>query len=94
MHEPVIRPLNDFAAEVDSSFEDGGSLGDVARQLSLTPQLSQALTADGGVYGKPGEAAPQILTKVLSVAFSMDAEFSRNPTRTSYPLSFRFKACA
>jgi len=65
--------LSDFTAKVEDEFDHGGSLGDVAKELSLTPRATPELTADGKVYGQQG-AAPAELARVVQTAFAMERE--------------------
>ena len=66
--------LTDLVARIEEEFDEGGNLADAAKQLGLAPQQTAQLTADGAVYGKPGEKAPDILARVLQTAFSMEGE--------------------
>ncbi|MBC2666407.1 SurA N-terminal domain-containing protein [Novosphingobium flavum] len=65
--------LSDFSSKIEEEFDNGGSLGDVAKELSLTLQQTEPLTADGKVYTK-GTPAPAELARVLQTAFSMERE--------------------
>jgi len=65
--------LSDFTAKVEDEFDHGGSLGDVIKELSLTLQQTDPLTANGQVYGKDAKA-PAELTRVLQTAFAMERE--------------------
>lgn len=66
--------LSDFSAKIEDEFDNGGSLADVAKELSLTIKESAPLTADGKVYGSPTETAPAELARVVPTAFSMEHE--------------------
>lgn len=66
--------LSDLTAGLEEAFEGGGNLGDSARELGLTLTTTAPLTANGQVFGKPGETAPPALAKVLQTAFLMDSE--------------------
>ena len=66
--------LTDFSARIEDEFDNGGSLADVAKELAITPKLTEALTADGGVYGKPGQTGPAELARVIQTAFAMERE--------------------
>jgi len=66
--------LSDLTAGLEEAFEGGGNLGDSARELGLTLTTTAPLTANGQVFGKPGETAPPALAKVLQTAFLMDRE--------------------
>lgn len=65
--------LVDFSAKVEDEFDNGSSLGDVAKELGLTIQQTDPLTADGRVYVKDAPA-PAELARVLATAFSMERE--------------------
>lgn len=66
--------LSDLTAGVEEQFDGGGNLGDAARELGLTLTTSAPLTADGQVFGQPGQTAPPELARVLQTAFLMDRE--------------------
>lgn len=66
--------LNDFTARIEEEFDNGASLADVAKELSVTIAQTAPLTGDGAVYGKPGETAPPVLAKVIQAAFAMESE--------------------
>ena len=66
--------LSDFSAKIEDEFDNGGSLADVVKELSLTIKESAPLTADGKVYGSPTETAPAELARVVPTAFSMEHE--------------------
>lgn len=63
--------LSDFLAKVEEQFEGGANLPEVAKGLGLQVQSTPAITADGAVYQKPGEAVSPALRPVLQTAFSM-----------------------
>ena len=66
--------LSDFTARIEEELDAGGNLGDVARELDVTPVVTPPLTADGKVFGKPGETVPADLARVLQTVFLMDQE--------------------
>ncbi|MBC2669644.1 peptidyl-prolyl cis-trans isomerase [Novosphingobium piscinae] len=66
--------LTDFSAKVEDEFDNGASLGDVAKELALTITETPALTADGQVFGTAGQKAPAELARVLATAFAMERE--------------------
>lgn len=70
--EKRAAALADLTAEIEDQFDDGSSLAEVAEELDLTIVSTDPLTADGGVYGKPGQQAPAVLARALSTAFAMD----------------------
>lgn len=66
--------LTDFSAKIEDEFDNGASLGDVAKELGLQLTETAPLTADGQVYGAAGQRAPAELTRVLGTAFTMERE--------------------
>ncbi len=64
--------LADLTARLEDEFDGGTSLADVAKELNLTLTATAPATADGKIYGKPGETVPPILGRVLSTAFDME----------------------
>ena len=64
--------LASFAAEIEEAIDAGDTLANVVRDRGLTLQTSRPLTADGSVYGQPGERAPDALLPALSAAFQME----------------------
>ncbi|MES2492033.1 MAG: SurA N-terminal domain-containing protein [Pseudomonadota bacterium] len=66
--------LSDLTARLEDEFDKGGSLGDVAKELSLELTATPPLTADGKVYLDPAKAAPPELARVVQAAFSMERE--------------------
>lgn len=66
--------LSDFTARIEDELDKGGSIGDVAKELGVTPSVTAPLTADGKVFGKPGETVPADLARVLQTVFLMDQE--------------------
>lgn len=68
------QALTDFSARIEEEFDNGASLGDVAKELGLTLNTTEPLTADGQVFGKPGAKVPEVLAKVFQTAFAMESE--------------------
>lgn len=68
------QALSDFSAKIEEEFDNGSALSDVAKELSLTPTVTEPLTADGKVFGKPGQSVPAELAKVVQAAFSMERQ--------------------
>lgn len=66
--------LTDYSARIEDEFDNGATLADVAKELGLTLSDTAPLTADGQVFGKPGEMAPAVLARVVKTAFSMEGE--------------------
>jgi len=64
--------VSDFSAEIESEFEDGAALSDVAGKLGVKVEQTEQLTADGGVFGKPGIKVNPQLMSVLTTAFGME----------------------
>ncbi|MBS0255046.1 MAG: peptidyl-prolyl cis-trans isomerase [Proteobacteria bacterium] len=68
------KALTDYATRIDEEFGKGGALSDAAKEIGVTLQQTAPLTADGKVYGKPGESAPKELARALQAAFAMESE--------------------
>jgi peptidyl-prolyl cis-trans isomerase D len=68
------QALSDFSARIEEEFDNGSALSDVAKELSLTPTVTEPLTADGKVFGKQGQSVPAELAKVVQAAFSMERQ--------------------
>lgn len=66
--------LTDFSARIEEEFDNGATLGDIAKELAQTPTVTPPLLANGAVFGSPGQTAPAVLGKVLSTAFAMEGE--------------------
>lgn len=66
--------LSDLSARIEEQIDQGGNLADVAGPLGVKPVLTPPLTADGRVFGQPGQTAPTELARVLSTAFAMERE--------------------
>ncbi len=64
----------DFSERIEEEFNNGGSLSDVAKELGVTLKETAPLTADGKVFGKPGESAPAELLRAMQAAFAADKE--------------------
>ena len=62
----------DLAARLQDEFDEGSSLADAAREVGAEVKETRPLTADGIVYGTPGEKAPDVLAKAISTAFAME----------------------
>jgi len=67
------KAINDLSARIEEEISNGAALTDIAKELGITPQSTDPITADGAVYGKPGQA-PAVLARVLQTAFAMDSE--------------------
>ncbi len=66
--------LGDFTARIESEFDEGAALSDVAKELNVTPTVTEPITANGQVFGKQGQSVPADLAKVVQAAFAMDRE--------------------
>jgi peptidyl-prolyl cis-trans isomerase D len=66
--------LTDLTSRIEDQLDGGGNLADVAGELGVTPAITPPLTADGQVFGRPGQAAPAELARVLPTAFLMERE--------------------
>ena len=88
--EQRSQALANLSAHVEDELDGGDSLAEVAKGLKLEIATTPPLTADGKVYGKPGQTAPAVLARTLSTAFSMDegnpelAEITPNTTYLVY----------
>lgn len=68
------KAFTDTLARIEEQFADGANLNEVAKSVGGQVQTTQPVTADGGVYMKPGEVLPETLKPVLATAFTMDQE--------------------
>ncbi len=66
--------FTDLLAKIEDEFGNGASLVEVAKSLGAAVETTAPITANGQVYGKPGETAPALLQPVLKTAFGMDQE--------------------
>ena len=66
--------FTDLLAKIEDEFANGASLVEVAKSLGATVETTAPVTANGQIYGKPGETAPALLQPVLKTAFGMDQE--------------------
>ena len=66
--------FTDKLSSIEDQFGNGASLAEVAKSLGAEVKATEQLTADGQVYLKPGEKAPEVLNPVLKNAFSMEQE--------------------
>jgi peptidyl-prolyl cis-trans isomerase D len=64
--------LADLTARLEQEFEEGRSLAEVAQELGLQVSSTAPATADGSIYGRPAGRVPELLTRVLPVAFEME----------------------
>lgn len=66
--------ISDMSARIEDEFDKGGNLAETAKELGVTLQSTQPLTADGQVYGKPDDKVPSEVARVISAAFAMERE--------------------
>lgn len=66
--------LNEMLEKIETEFESGSSLPDVAREFGLEATRTKPVTADGKVYLTRDERVPSVLDKVLETAFVMDTD--------------------
>jgi peptidyl-prolyl cis-trans isomerase D len=64
--------LGDMTSRLEDDFARGGSLSDVARELGVDLATTPPATANGAIYGRPGETLPPILGRLLQTAFDME----------------------
>jgi peptidyl-prolyl cis-trans isomerase D len=68
------KAFTDTLAKIEEQLADGANLNEVAKSVGGQVQQTQPVTADGGVYMKPGEILPEQMKPLLATAFSMDQE--------------------
>ncbi|MEO5587191.1 MAG: peptidylprolyl isomerase, partial [Novosphingobium sp.] len=68
------QALSDFSARIETEFDNGSALSDVAKQLDIAPTVTEPVIADGKVFGKPPAPVPADLARIVQAAFSMDRE--------------------
>jgi peptidyl-prolyl cis-trans isomerase D len=68
------RLLAEFSEKVESGFDDGGSLSDVAKDMGIEIRQTAPLTADGRVYGQQDQTAPKETTRIIQASFLMENE--------------------
>ena len=66
--------LSELLGKIEDEIDDGSSLSDAAKELGIEVKTTEPITADGKVYLKAGEKAPEVLDRALETAFSMDLE--------------------
>lgn len=74
--------IAEFSAKIEDDLANGATLPDLAKDMGLQVQETAPLTADGNVFGKPGQAAPNELAPVLQAAFTMESERQPQLTET------------
>ena len=65
--------LADLTARIEEEFDEGRTLGEVARELKLEVASTRPATADGRIY-RSEETVPAILAPVFKVAFDMEEQ--------------------
>ncbi|WP_159975747.1 MULTISPECIES: peptidylprolyl isomerase [unclassified Novosphingobium] len=68
------KAFSDTLATIEEQFSDGSNLNEVAKSIGAQVQTTPPVTADGGLYMKPGQTLPEQLHPVLTTAFSMEQE--------------------
>ena len=66
--------LTELLTKIEDQLDDGSSLPDAAGELGTKVEKTPPILADGQVYLKAGEKAPEVLGRVLETAFTMDLE--------------------
>ena len=64
--------LSDLTARIEDELDEGRTLAEVAQELDLEVTTTAPATADGALYGRPGETIPSILARALETAFLME----------------------
>jgi len=65
------QAIADLSANVEEELDAGTALAEIAQTLGATVQTSQPITADGRVYGVPGQTAPAALGTAMTTLFQM-----------------------
>ncbi|MCT2399527.1 peptidylprolyl isomerase [Novosphingobium mangrovi (ex Huang et al. 2023)] len=68
------KAFTDTLANIEDQFAEGSSLTEVAKSIGAEVKKTAPLTADGQVYMKQGESAPDVIKPVLDTAFQMEQE--------------------
>ena len=66
--------IAEFSARLEDDLANGATLPDLAKDMGLELRETAPLTANGQVFGQPGQSAPPELAKVLQAAFAMESE--------------------
>lgn len=66
--------LLDLSSRLEEQFENHTGLADVAKAQGVTVTTTPALTADGTVFGQPGQKASADVAALLQGAFAMEHE--------------------
>ncbi|WP_022675535.1 peptidylprolyl isomerase [Novosphingobium sp. B-7] len=66
--------LLDLSSRLEEQFENHTGLADVAKAQGVTLTTTPALTADGSVFGQPGQKAPADVAALLQGAFALEHE--------------------
>ena len=66
--------LLDLSTKLEEQFENHTGLADVAKAQGVTLATTPALTADGSVFGQPGQKAPADVAALLQGAFALEHE--------------------
>jgi peptidyl-prolyl cis-trans isomerase D len=74
--------IAEFSAKIEDDLANGATLPDLAKDMGLQVQETAPLTADGNVFGKPGQTAPKELAPILQAAFTMEGERQAQLTET------------
>ncbi|MEO1967838.1 MAG: SurA N-terminal domain-containing protein [Sphingomonadaceae bacterium] len=69
--EKRTKALSNMASHVEDELDGGATLSDVAKELKLTIQKTQPITANGVVYGTNQPVSPELMP-VIKTAFEMD----------------------
>ncbi|SFG09560.1 peptidyl-prolyl cis-trans isomerase D [Novosphingobium sp. CF614] len=68
------KAFSDMLANIEDQFTNGANLVEVAKAIGVEASQTDPLVADGRVYMKPGQTAPDVLKPVLATAFTMEQE--------------------
>lgn len=70
--EATSAALAELSSEIEELVDTGTSLTEVAERFDLETRVIPGVTADGRLFGSPGQAIDQQLRPILDVAFQMD----------------------
>ncbi len=70
--EALADALEELSSEIEQKVDTGTSLADVAEEFSLEINVVPGLTADGQIFGTPGQGVSPALRPILDTAFQMD----------------------
>lgn len=70
--EKLAAALIDLSSRIEELVDTGTSLTDVAQQFELEVTVAPGITADGGVFGTPGQNVSPAVRPLVDTAFQME----------------------